>query len=144
MELVLCRKRINLKKFHFTLLKDVLHTLGIQYYLIKVCIEYKNTLNSQQVTAVDCSDQPIYIPCKIIQWKYLEFAFPKYFSLFGALHIETELLMANGHLVGLDEILVNTSIDTVIHILCWYIPVWKKLTKQVIANIFVGERTFFI
>ena len=94
MELVLCRKRINLEKLHFASLKDVLHTLDIEYYLIIVCIEYTNTLNSQQVTAVDCSDQPIYIPCKIIQWKYLEFAFPKYFALFGALHIETELLMA--------------------------------------------------
>ena len=134
---------INSNSSIFTLSKDV-HTPDIQHYLIKLCIEYTNTLNSQQVTTVDCLDQPIYIPCKIIQWKYLEFTFPKYFALFGALYIETELLMANGHLVGLDEILVHTSIDTVIHILCWYIPVWKKLTKQVIANIFVGERTFFI
>ena len=102
----------------FTLSKDVVHTPDIQYYLIELCIEYTNTLNSLQVTTVDCLDQPIYVPCKIIQWKYLEFTFPKYFALFGALYIETELLMANGHLVGLDEILVNTSIDTMIHLLC--------------------------
>ena len=64
---------------------------------------------------MDCSDQLIYVLCKVIQWKYPEFAFPKYFALLGALHIETELLIANGHLVvgtGLDEILVDTSINT--------------------------------
>ena len=65
-----------------------------------------NTLNSQQVTAVDCSDQPINALSKTIQWKYLEFAFPKYFALFGGLHIEKDLLMANEHLLagtGLDK-----------------------------------------
>ena len=64
---------------------------------------------------MDCSDQPIYAISKIIQWKYPEFAFPKYFALFGVLHFEKELLIANGHLVaetGLDEILGDTSIDT--------------------------------
>ena len=84
-------------------------------HLIKFCIEYTDTLNSQQVTAVDCLDQPIYFLCKIIQWKYPEFALPNYFALFGALHIETELLIANRHLVvgtGLDKIVGNTSIDT--------------------------------
>ena len=87
----------------------------MQHHLIKLCIEYKNTLNPQQVTAVDCSDQPIYALSKIIQWKYPEFAFSKYFALFGGLHIEKELLIANGHLVartGLDEILGDTSIGT--------------------------------
>ena len=72
-------------------------------------------MNPQQVTAVDCLDQPIYALSKIIQLKYLEFAFPRYFALFGALHIEEELLIANGHLVagtGLDEILGYTSINT--------------------------------
>ena len=52
---------------------------------------------------------------EIIQWKHPEFAFPKYFALFGALHMEKELLTANRHLVagtGLDEILGDTSIDT--------------------------------
>ena len=66
------------------------------------------------MTAVDFSNQPIYVLCKIIQWKYPEFAFPKYFALFGALHIETELLIANGHLVtgtGPDDIIGDTSID---------------------------------
>ena len=67
------------------------------------------------MTAVDCLDQPIYFLCKITQWKYPEFALPNYFALFGALHIETELLIANRHLVvgtGLDKIVGNTSIDT--------------------------------
>ena len=99
----------------FSLLKDVVHTPDMQHNLIKLCTEYTNTLNRQQVTAVDCSDQPIYALSKIIQWKYPEFAFPKYFALFGGLHIEKELLIANGHLVagiGPDEILGVTSIDT--------------------------------
>ena len=99
----------------FPLLKGVVHTLEMQHHLIKLCTEHTNTLNPQQVTAVGCSDQPLYALSKIIQWKYAEFAFPKYFALFGALHIEKELLIANGHLVagtGLDEILGDTSIDT--------------------------------
>ena len=83
----------------FTLLNDVVHTPDMQHHLIKLCIEYTNTLNPQQVTAGDCSDQPICALSKIIQWKYLKFAFPKYFALFGALHIEKELLIASGHLV---------------------------------------------
>ena len=40
---------------------------------------------------------------------------PKYFALFGALHNEKELLMANRHLVaetGLDKILGDKSVDT--------------------------------
>ena len=64
---------------------------------------------------MDCSDQLIYALSKISQWKYPEFAFPRYFALFGALHIQKELLVANGHLVArarLDEILGDTSIDT--------------------------------
>ena len=88
----------------------------MQHHLIKLCIEYTKTLNPQQVTAVDCSDQPIYAFSKIIQWKYSKFAYSKYFALFGVLHIEKELLIRNGYLVtgltGLDEILGGTSIDT--------------------------------
>ena len=47
-----------------------------------------------------------------MRWKYPEFTFPKYFALFGALHIETELLIANGHpVVGaeLDNIYIDTA-----------------------------------
>ena len=84
----------------FPLLKDVVHTPDMQHHLIKLSIEYTNPLNPQQVTAVDCSDQPLYALSRKIQWKYPEFAFPKYFALFGALHIEKELLIANGHLVA--------------------------------------------
>ena len=38
------------------LLKDVMHTGEMQCDLIKLCIDYTGTLNPQQVTAVDCSD----------------------------------------------------------------------------------------
>ena len=99
----------------FSVLKDVVHTPYMQHHPIKPGIEYKNTLNSHQVTAVDCSDQPVYALSKIIQWKYPKFEFPKYFALFGVLLIEKELLIANGHLVpgtGLDKILGHTSIIT--------------------------------
>ena len=68
------------------------------------------------MVAVDCSDQLIYALNKIIQWKYPEFAFSKYFALFGALHTEKELLIANGHLVEgtrLEGITDDTSIYTV-------------------------------
>ena len=111
------KKRVRTPKHSnssiFPLLKDVVHTPDIQHHLIKLCIEYINTLNSQQVTAVHCSDQPIYVLCKIIQCKYPEKA--EYFALFGALHIEKELLIANRHIVvttGQKEILGDTSIDT--------------------------------
>ena len=87
----------------------------MQHHLIKLCIEYTNTLNRQQVTTVDCSDQPIYALSKIIQWKYPEFAYSKYFALLRALLIEKELLIANAQLVGigLKEILGDTSLYTV-------------------------------
>ena len=72
----------------------------MKHHLIKLCIEYTNALNRQQKAVVDCSNQPIHALSKIIQWKYPEFAFSKYFALTGALHIEKELLIANGHLVS--------------------------------------------
>ena len=46
----------------------------MQHHLIRLCIEYTNALNPQQVTPMDCSDQPIDALYKIIQWKYSEFA----------------------------------------------------------------------
>ena len=109
MELVLCwKKRVSAptssKSSIFPLLKDFVHTP-----------EYTNTLNLQQVIAADCSDQLIYAIRKMIQSKYSVFAFPKYFTLFGALHIKEELLIAHGHLVagtGLNEIVGHTPIDT--------------------------------
>ena len=73
-------------------------------------------LSPQQVTTLDCLDQPIYSLSKIIQWIYPEFSFSKYFALFGELHIENKLLIGNGHLkarTGLEKILGDTSIDTV-------------------------------
>ena len=109
MELVSCRKKRvptppPSNSSFFPLVKDVVHTPHMEHHLIKLCVEYTNTLNPQQVTAVDCLDQTIYVLNKIIQWKYPEFAFPMYFALFGALHIVAE--------TGLDEILGDTSIDT--------------------------------
>ena len=98
----------------FSLLKDVVHTPDMQHHLIKLGIEYINTLNPHQVTTVDCSDQPMHTLSKLIQWKYPESAFPKYFTLFGAPPIEKELFIANRHLVAearLEEILGDTSID---------------------------------
>ena len=64
----------------------------MQRHLMKLCIDYINTLNPQQMTAVDCLGQPIYALSKIIQQKYSEFAFSKYFAMFGVLHIEKESL----------------------------------------------------
>ena len=58
-----------------------------------------------------CSGQLVCALSKKIQWKYLEFAFPKYSALFGALRIEK---IANGHLVAgtrLYEIVSDTFID---------------------------------
>ena len=46
----------------------------MQRHLTRLCLEYTNALNPQQVTTVDCSDQPIDALYKIIQWKYSEFA----------------------------------------------------------------------
>ena len=43
----------------FSLVKDVVHTPDMQHYPIKLCIEYTNSLNRRQMTAVDCPDQPI-------------------------------------------------------------------------------------
>ena len=70
----------------------------MQHHLVKICIEHRNTLNLQQVAAVNCSDQPIYALSRIIQRKYREFTFSKYFIL--SLYIKKELLIANGHLVA--------------------------------------------
>ena len=63
--------------FIFPLLKDVAHTPDMQQHVMKLCIEYINTLNPWQVTAVDCSDQPVDSLGKIIQLKYPKFAFSK-------------------------------------------------------------------
>ena len=101
----------------FPLLKDVVHTLNMQHHLISLFIEYTRVLNPTQVTAVDCSDQPIYALSKILQWTFPErFSVPKYFPMFGCLHIEKALFMSNGHLVrgmGLTEILGDNEIDTI-------------------------------
>ena len=86
----------------------------MKHHLIKICIEYTNTLSPQQVAAVDCSDQPIYALSKIIQWNYREFDFSMYSAL--SLHIKKELLIANRQLVAgarLEDILGDTSIYTV-------------------------------
>ena len=88
------------------LLKDVVHTSDKQHHLIELCIEYTNTLNPRETTAVHGSYQPTYAFSKIIKWKYPEFVFLKYFG--------NNLLTTKGHLVagtGLDEIAGDTSVD---------------------------------
>ena len=95
------------------LLKDVVHTFDMQHHLISLFINYTNTLNPQQITAVDCSDQPIYALSKINQWMCPDFSFPRYFPLFGGLQ-EKALLIANGNLLGgLDNILGDAAIGTI-------------------------------
>ena len=61
----------------FPLLKDVVHTMDMQHHLISLAIVYTEHLNPKQVTAVDCSDEPIYALSKINQWLFPKFAFPK-------------------------------------------------------------------
>ena len=100
----------------FPLLKDVVHTMDMQPHLISLAIDYTEHLNPQQVTAVDCSDQPIYALSKINQWLFPKFAFPRYLPLFGALHIEKALLIANGNLTsgtGLNKLLGDQAIETI-------------------------------
>ena len=99
----------------FPLLKDVVHTLEMQHHLISIFIDYTKTLNPEQGTAVDCSDQPIYALSKINQWLFPKFSLPKYLPLFGGLHIEKTLLVAHGKLIagsGLEELLGDMEMDT--------------------------------
>ena len=99
----LCNKVI------FPLLKDVLHTVNMQHHLISCFIDFNRTLNTDQVTAVDCSDQPVYALSKIRQWFYpSKFGFPMYFPMLGALHIEKSLLIVHSKLID------GTGIDAII------------------------------
>ena len=50
----------------FPLLKDAVHAPDIRYHLVKLCTEYTNTLDLQQMTVVDYSDQPINALSEII------------------------------------------------------------------------------
>ena len=98
------------------LLKDVVHTLDMQHHLISIFIDYTKTLNPKQITAVDCSDQPIYALSKINHWLFPNFAIPRYFPLFGGLHIEKALLIAHGNLIGgsgLEDVLGDMRIETI-------------------------------
>ena len=73
----------------FTFIKNVVHTVNIQHHLISCFIDYNTTLNKDQVTDVDCSDQPVYAFSKICLWFYpSKFGFPMYFPMLGQLHIE--------------------------------------------------------
>ena len=62
-----CVNVYTLEQFFFPIIKNVVHTPGMQHHLIRLSIEYTNALNPQQVTAVDCSDQPIDALNKICQ-----------------------------------------------------------------------------
>ena len=93
----------------FPLLKDVVHTVNMQHHLISCFIDYNRTLNTDQVAAVDCSDQPVYALSKICQWFYpAKFGFPMYFPMLGALHIEKALLIVHSKLIG------GTDVDAII------------------------------
>ena len=104
-------------KVIFPLFRNVVHTLDMQHHLISLCIDYTKTINPFQTTAVDCSDQPIFALSKINQWMFpKKFCMPKYFPLFGSLHIEKAILTANGNLIGgigLKEILGDRTLDTI-------------------------------
>ena len=50
----------------FPLLKDAVHAHDMQQHLVKLCTEYTNTLDLQQMTVVDYSDQPINALSEII------------------------------------------------------------------------------
>ena len=98
------------------LLKDVVHTFDMQHHLISLFIEYTAVINPNQVASVDCSDQPIYALSKINQWLFPKFAPPKYFPIFGGLHIEKALLTSHGLLIGgsgLEDILGDKQIETI-------------------------------
>ena len=100
----------------FPLLKNVVHTFDMQHHLISLFIEYTAVINPNQVTSVDCSDQPIYALSKINQWLFPKFAPPKYFPIFGGLHIEKALLTSHGLLIGgsgLEDILGDKQIETI-------------------------------
>ena len=88
----------------------------MQNLLNSLFIDYTETLNSAQITAVDCSDQPIYAFSNINQWLFPKFALPRYFALFGGLHIEKALLTAHGNLIGgsgLGKLLGDMQIETI-------------------------------
>ena len=92
----------------FSIIKRCRHAPDMQHHLIKTCIKFTNTLNPQQVAAVDCSDQSMYALSKIVQTMGT--------CILEVLHIKKELLIANGHLVAgtrLEGILSDTSIHTV-------------------------------
>ena len=57
----------------------------MQHHLFSLFVKSTHTLNPQQLTTVDCSDQPIYAVSKINQWLCPEFAVQRYFALFGGL-----------------------------------------------------------
>ena len=96
-------------KVIFPLLKDAVHTVNMQHHLISCFIDYNRTLDTDQVTAVDCSDQPVYALSKICQWFYpSKFGFPMYFPMLGALHIEKALLIVHSKLIG------GTGVDAII------------------------------
>ena len=82
----------------------------MHHHLISLFVEYTQTLNHQQLTTVDCSDQLIYALTKINQWLC------RYFPSFGCLHIEKALLVAHGNLIrgsGLEELLGDKQIQAI-------------------------------
>ena len=94
----------------------VVHTFHMQHHLFSLFVEYTQTLNPQQLTTVDCSDQPLYAVSKNSQWLCPKFAVPRYVALFGGLHIEKAMLVARGNLIrgsGLENLLGYKQIGTI-------------------------------
>ena len=88
----------------------------MQHHLISLFVEYTQTLNPQQLTTVYCSDQAIYAVSKIDQWFCPELAVPRYFALFGDVHIEKAMLVTHGNLIidsGLEDFLGDKQIETI-------------------------------
>ena len=76
---------------------------------------YTRYLNEGQVTAVGCSDQPLYAWNKKLKWAYLDgFSKEKYSAVMGGVHLEQHLLKINGQLVtgsGLDGIVDTANLS---------------------------------
>ena len=100
-------------KASFPLLKDVVHKVKVQHHLISCFIDYNRTLYTDQVTDVDCSDQPVYIFSQICQWFYpLKFGLP----MLGALHIENTLMIVHSKLIagqGVDAIIGDKGVNII-------------------------------
>ena len=103
-------KQYRKREIDFTailpLLRQVVHTLSMQYHCMTIVTDMIKEVNPGQ-TPVDVCDQPIFALTKQLMWRYPD-KFKRYFTLFGGLHIEKALLVMHGELIqrsGLDKLL---------------------------------------